>query len=97
MCMRHWFFKLLGALLWEKWEFKFLLASMKTLTNFGRSLLKLSSKCLLLHSESHLWFCKLFRKPEMMVKNSKIFKAGFGITFQNHRQMIQCWLFQRLN
>jgi hypothetical protein len=32
----------------------------------------------------------------MMVKNSTIFEAGFGITFQNHRRMIGCWLFQRL-
>jgi hypothetical protein len=30
------------------------------------------------------------QKPEMMVKNSKKFEAGFGITFQNHRQMIGC-------
>jgi hypothetical protein len=27
---------------------------------------------------------KMFRKPEMMVKNSKKIEEGFGITFQNH-------------
>jgi hypothetical protein len=31
-----------------------------------------------------------------MVKNAKKFEAGFGITFQNNKQMMGCWLFQRL-
>jgi hypothetical protein len=31
----------------------------------------------------------------MMVKNSKMFKVVFGVTFQNHRQMIGCQLFSK--
>jgi hypothetical protein len=52
--MRLWSLNFFGALLWRKWKFKFLLASMKTPSNFLRSLLKPSSKCLLRHSGSRL-------------------------------------------
>jgi hypothetical protein len=34
MYMRRWFLNIFGALLWKTWKFKFLLASMKILTNF---------------------------------------------------------------
>jgi hypothetical protein len=67
----------------EKMKVQVLLASMKTLTNPLQN--------------AYCGFWKLFRKPEMMVKNSKNFEAGFGITFQNLKQMIGCRLFQRLN
>ncbi len=85
-------FKFFGCPVTEKMEIQ-VFACLK----IWRSLLKPSSKCLLRHSGSRLWFCKLFHKPEIMVKNLKNFEAIFGYTFQNHWQMIGCRLFRRLN
>ncbi len=61
---------------------KFLLAYMifKRLPNFEDPYRNpLQNACC--RSRNRLRFCKLLSKPEMMVKNSKIFEVGFGITF----------------
>jgi hypothetical protein len=91
MSMRRWFLHFLDALFWKKWKFKFFLASLKTRTNFEDPYWNpLQNACCCIQEAA-------WDSVSDGEKFKKKFEAGFGVTFQIHRQMICCRLFQKLN